>query len=217
MKRPGIRVPLILCAVATLVVGFVALLWGPLARGSTPAYEGPPTWQMTASMSTVRGDHTATLLRNGTMLVVGGYVDSGRVLASAEVYNPQTGRWTLTGRMHTARSGHLAALLPDGRVLVVGGDCCCRKLVPAPSRRGVVRWRLAPATPRKRLDVGTAAGIAHRPMTHNLYEKILWSLRPIYPPHSHREVKRAYARSSTGRMLAQERSDRLFRRLDLLG
>ena len=48
MKRPGIRVPLILCAVATLVVGFVALLWGPLVRGSTPAYEGPPTWQMTA-------------------------------------------------------------------------------------------------------------------------------------------------------------------------
>src|SRR2546423_642968 len=37
------------------------------------------------------------------------------------------------------------------------------------------------------------------------------------PPHSHREVKRAYARSSAGRMLAQETSDRLFRRRDLLG
>jgi hypothetical protein len=93
MKRPGSRVPLILCAVATLVVGSVALLWGSLARGSTPAYEGPPTWQMTASMSTVRGDHTATLLRNGTVLVVGGYVASGRVLASAEVTIPgQVGR-----------------------------------------------------------------------------------------------------------------------------
>jgi hypothetical protein len=82
MIPPGIRVPLILCAVATLVVGSVALLRGPLARSSTPAYEGPPTWQLTASMSTVRGDHTATLLRNGTVLVVGGYVDSGRVLAT---------------------------------------------------------------------------------------------------------------------------------------
>jgi hypothetical protein len=37
------------------------------------------------------------------------------------------------------------------------------------------------------------------------------------PGPSHREVKRASTRSSAGRMLAQETSDRLFRRLDLLG
>ena len=104
---------------------------------------------MTASMSTVRGDHTATLLRNGTVLVVGGYVDSGRVLASAEVYDPRTGRWTLTGRMHTARSGHLAALLPDGRVLVVGGDCCGSAELYDP-RQGTWSWAspLPGATPR---------------------------------------------------------------------
>ena len=71
-------------------------------------------------MITARRDHTATLLANGTVLVVGGKVGSAS-LSSAELYNTATCRWTATGSLSTGRSHHTATLLPNGRVLVVGG------------------------------------------------------------------------------------------------
>ena len=44
------------------------------------------TWSVTASLNTPRSSHTATLLRNGKVLVVGGSNGTG-VLSSAELYN----------------------------------------------------------------------------------------------------------------------------------
>jgi len=78
-------------------------------------------WSAAASLITGRGEHTATLLRNGTILVAGGTDGRGKALASADVYNPKTNRWAAAGTMATTRLDFTATLLPSGRVLVVGG------------------------------------------------------------------------------------------------
>jgi hypothetical protein len=81
------------------------------------------TWSFAASMATRRGRHTATLLPNGDVLVVGGaQVGSmASVSASAEIYHPATNSWRTVPSMSTARVGQAAALLPSGEVLVAGG------------------------------------------------------------------------------------------------
>jgi N-acetylneuraminic acid mutarotase len=80
------------------------------------------TWTATGSMTTARGNITATLLHNGEVLVAGGINAAGDPLGTAELYNPVTGKWTATGRMITARDEHTATLLATGNVLVVGGE-----------------------------------------------------------------------------------------------
>jgi|RhiMetdeSRZDD1v2_1073273.scaffolds.fasta_scaffold24267_5 hypothetical protein len=77
-------------------------------------------WIITSSMNIPRAVHTATLLLNGKVLVVGGNNGTGPV-SSAELYNPTTGMWSITASLNTARYGHTATLLQDGKVLVAGG------------------------------------------------------------------------------------------------
>jgi N-acetylneuraminic acid mutarotase len=77
-------------------------------------------WQATGNMETPREGHTATVLRDGTVLVYGGFSAQGP-LFTAERYSPATGTWASTGSTFYGRAGHTAHLLPDGRVLVVGG------------------------------------------------------------------------------------------------
>jgi len=79
-----------------------------------------PAWTATGGMTAARTRHTATLLLDGKVLVVGGSNGSG-ALASAELYDPMDGSWTSAGNMIRGRVDHTATLLRDGRVLVVGG------------------------------------------------------------------------------------------------
>ena len=80
------------------------------------------TFTQTGSMAVGRFLHTATLLQNGKVLIVGGALTStSDPVATAEVYDPATGTFTMTGAMATAREQHTATLLADGRVLIVGG------------------------------------------------------------------------------------------------
>ena len=82
-------------------------------------------WTPVGALARARDRHTATLLADGTVLIVGGQVGVGDgpspALASAERFDPQTGQWSAAGALAAARTGHTATLLSDGRVLVVGG------------------------------------------------------------------------------------------------
>jgi hypothetical protein len=72
------------------------------------------------NMETARAFQTATLLKDGTVLVAGGS-DGTSSLATAELYDPNTGIFSPTGNMANARQSHTATLLNDGTVLVTGG------------------------------------------------------------------------------------------------
>src|SRR5437773_2566641 len=78
-------------------------------------------WLSTGNLNTARVNHTATLLPNGKVLVVGGSTNDGNRLDSAELYDPATGTWAVTDRLNASRAGHTATLVPNGQVPVVGG------------------------------------------------------------------------------------------------
>jgi hypothetical protein len=90
--------------------------------------EAVPAWRYTAPMAGPRVMPDATLLPDGTVLVVGGSA-TGRsdmgidpVLA-VELFDPSTETWTTLTPLKTPRSYHsTAVLLPSAEVLVGGKD-----------------------------------------------------------------------------------------------
>jgi hypothetical protein len=84
------------------------------------------TWTAGVPMSVARAKHTATLLADHRVLVLGGtdadyYAFSG-YFRTAELYDPATQSWSPAASMNYARINATSTLLPDGRVLVVGDD-----------------------------------------------------------------------------------------------
>jgi hypothetical protein len=118
---------------ATLLPNGKVLVAGGYVNGSdsldsSELYD-PSTgrWTITGDMTVGRGGHRATLLPDGTVLVIGGgaedtQLEGGPRSATAELYDPHSGKWTATGKLTQARMGFSATLLPDGTVLVAGGD-----------------------------------------------------------------------------------------------
>ena len=83
------------------------------------------TFTPTGSMAEAREEHTATLLPDGRVLIVGGNSVTD-TLTSAEIYDPLTGSFAVTGFMGAPRSTHTATLLQDGTVFVAGGNSKAR-------------------------------------------------------------------------------------------
>ncbi len=100
----------------------VGLLIPQAALGSGAGSFGP-----TGSMGTARYAAVAAPLKDGRVLVAGGFYDDGagdHYLASAEVFDQAPNSFSSVGigSMSVPRHGAAAAPLPDGRVLVAGGD-----------------------------------------------------------------------------------------------
>jgi len=110
-----------------LAGGFVNSVWdyGPSSSYNQAGLYDSATgfFSGTGNMTANRGDHTATLLANGKVLIAGGADQdpTGTGLASAELYDPSTGTFTQTGSMVVGRFLHTATLLQNGKVLIVGG------------------------------------------------------------------------------------------------
>ena len=68
-----------------------------------------------------RAKHSATVLADAGLLVVGGFDLKGRAMAHAERWSPRTRAWQAVLPMRVARHSHTATLLADGRVMVSGG------------------------------------------------------------------------------------------------
>jgi hypothetical protein len=78
------------------------------------------TFQPVSPMHFARVAHTATVLQDGRVLIVGGRGD--KVNAVAEIYDPKTARFTESGSLIIARYKHTAGLLANGGVLIAGGS-----------------------------------------------------------------------------------------------
>ncbi len=101
-----------------VVVGVVALC----VVVSAHAFAAGAEFKAAGQMTTDRQAHTATVLANGKVLIVGGFGSAG-LAPSAEIYDPSSGTFT---RVDPPPSGShyqaTATLLLDGTVLIAGGQ-----------------------------------------------------------------------------------------------
>ena len=95
---------------------------GVLGSVTIRATPSSPEDAMGFELRRPRAWHTATLLPDGKVLILGGVDGTGRAVPEAEILDPQTGASAPIADPGLApRSRHSATLLTDGRVLIWGG------------------------------------------------------------------------------------------------
>ncbi|MDR4305270.1 hypothetical protein IHQ68_01350 [Chelatococcus sambhunathii] len=77
--------------------------------------------KLPAKLSVPRFGHTETLLKDGRVLIAGGFDSSGKPQFTTELFDPATRTFKEGGGLKQSRALHSATLLPDGRVLIAGG------------------------------------------------------------------------------------------------
>ncbi len=88
------------------------------------ANAGAGSFASSVSMGTARAGHTAALLDDGRVLIVGGGSGSllaPTILATCELYNPVGNSFSGAGSLTRARALAGLTRLPDGRILASGG------------------------------------------------------------------------------------------------
>lgn len=93
------------------------------AGGNITRYYDPSTekFYYKGKLTAPRGKHTATPLKDGTVLIAGGGDAGGVAQATAELYDPASGKTARVASMNVARQEHRATLMNDGDVLITGG------------------------------------------------------------------------------------------------
>ena len=137
------RRPYLLLVVALALAACTSA--GPSTQGSSPPEPSTGGPAQASTGFTIldplvdRATHTASLLPDGRVIVVGGCVidGCGQATASTEIFDPSSGRfarvdsteihaprtdsWVTGPRLDEARFKHAAVALPDGSILIVGG------------------------------------------------------------------------------------------------
>lgn len=123
LRTPRVHLAFVLCIL------FVPILLSPhrSLHSRTALRTAAPAWQWNAGpdLTFPHMGHTATLLPDGRVVVIGGLSDwtNGVRLGYAEIFDPVTNSWSLApGQSSKPRYQHTATLLQDGRILVVGGS-----------------------------------------------------------------------------------------------
>ena len=88
---------------------------------ASPTTKSEDSIEHVATLHTARAAHTATTLRSGQVLIVGGMATGGGGLDAVELFNPARNTIQQLSSLAERRAGHTATMLPDGRVLIAGG------------------------------------------------------------------------------------------------
>jgi hypothetical protein len=102
----------------------MAVLWWTAAGMSTApgsASPGADTLRVMAAMLQPRAAHTMTPVRDGNVLILGGFTGDESQVAGAEIFLGTTDRFQSIGAPRVLRHSHTATRLNDGRVLIAGG------------------------------------------------------------------------------------------------
>jgi len=86
-----------------------------------PTKPAASAWTAAVSMFKSRWGHKATALKDGRVLITGGFVSSDST-TSIVVYDPKANSWQVPGAMMAVgRRYHTSTLLKSGKVLITGG------------------------------------------------------------------------------------------------